>query len=170
MPGEGANSRRQSPALISSWPTRYLSHGNRNDHPFVFIVVFVSCRRRSAEVGEVLHGHASPAGFWRREFAPSPGNERGLRLRLFNFFTASLFQKGKKWKEFPLEFPQALLPLKKGGREGFLARPFRSAKLLPYSILSYPPSHRALNLGRKIPAWVSPSGAGRADESRGWQE
>jgi hypothetical protein len=75
-------------ALISPWPTGYLSHGSRNDHPFVFVKVFASCRRRSAEVGEVLRGHASPAGFWRCEFAPSPGNERGLRLPPFNFFRA----------------------------------------------------------------------------------
>jgi len=42
-----------------------------------------------------------------------------------------LFQRGKKWKEFSIESPKALLPLKKGGREGFLARPFQSAKVLP---------------------------------------
>jgi hypothetical protein len=29
-----------------------------------------------------------------------------------------------------IESPKALLPLKKGGREGFLARPFQSAKVL----------------------------------------
>jgi hypothetical protein len=49
---------------------------------------------------------------------------------LFNFFTASLSQRGKKRKEFWIESPKALLPLKKGGREGFPARPFPSAKVL----------------------------------------
>jgi hypothetical protein len=76
-------------ALISPWPTRDLYHGSRNDHPFEFIRVFAICRRRFAEVGEAFSGLASPAGFWRREFAPSPSNKRGLCLPPFNFFTAS---------------------------------------------------------------------------------
>jgi hypothetical protein len=76
-------------ALISPWPARDLYHGSRNGRPFVLIRVFATCRRRSAEVGEVLSGHASPAGFWRREFAPSPGNKRGLCLPPFNIFTPS---------------------------------------------------------------------------------
>jgi hypothetical protein len=77
-------------ALLSPWPARYLNHGSRSDHPFVFKKVFASCRRRSAEVGKVVHGHAFPAGFWRCEFAPSPGNKSGLRIPLFNFLTTSL--------------------------------------------------------------------------------
>jgi hypothetical protein len=55
-----------------------------------FNKVLPSCRRRSAEVEEVLHGHLLPAGFWRHEFAPSPGNEKGFFLPRLNFFTASL--------------------------------------------------------------------------------
>jgi hypothetical protein len=89
MPGEGANSSRQSPALISPLPARYLTHGGRNGHSFVFIKVFGSCRDRSAEAGEVLPGQAHPAGFWRLEFVPSLGNERGFRSPQFNIFTAS---------------------------------------------------------------------------------
>jgi len=98
-PGDARGRGKFTPpkqALISPWPTRYVSHGNRNDHPFVFIIVFASPPRRSAEFGEVLHGHVSPAGFWRREFAPSPGNDRGSRLPPSNFFTASLFLPGVK--------------------------------------------------------------------------
>jgi hypothetical protein len=41
-----------------------------------------------------------------------------------------LFQRGKKRKEFSIESPKALLPLKKGGQEGFLARAVQSAKVL----------------------------------------
>jgi hypothetical protein len=82
-------------ALISPWPARDLYHGSRNDHPFAFIRVFASCRRRFAEIREVLSGHASPAGFWHHEFAPSPGNKKGLRLPPFNFFTASLSREGR---------------------------------------------------------------------------
>jgi hypothetical protein len=42
-----------------------------------------------------------------------------------------------KWKEFPIESRKALLPLKKGGREGFLARPFQSAKVLKKSEIGF---------------------------------
>jgi hypothetical protein len=48
---------------------------------------------------------------------------QGMKLRF-------IFQRGEKWKEFSIESPKALLPLKKGGREGFLAGPFQSAKAL----------------------------------------
>jgi hypothetical protein len=41
-----------------------------------------------------------------------------------------LFQRGKKRKEFSIESPKTLLPLKKGGREGFLAGVFQRAKVL----------------------------------------
>jgi hypothetical protein len=51
-----------------------------------------------------------------------------------NSFTAPLFQRGKRGKEFSIESPQALLPLKKGGREGFLAGRFQSAKGLQNSL------------------------------------
>jgi hypothetical protein len=47
-----------------------------------------------------------------------------------NFFTASLFQRGKEWKESSIECQKVLLPLKKGGWEGFLARPFQNVKVL----------------------------------------
>ena len=44
---------------------------------------------------------------------------------------SSPFSKGgKSGKNYSIEFPKALLPLKKGGREGFPARPFQSAKVL----------------------------------------
>ena len=41
-----------------------------------------------------------------------------------------LVQRGKKRKEFSIESPKALFPLKKGGQEGFLARAVQSAKVL----------------------------------------
>jgi hypothetical protein len=40
-----------------------------------------------------------------------------------------LFQRGKDWN-LPSNFQKALLPLKKGGREGFLGRPFQGAKVV----------------------------------------
>jgi hypothetical protein len=36
-----------------------------------------------------------------------------------------------KSRKIPLDCRKALLPLKKGGREGILARPFQRAKVLP---------------------------------------
>jgi hypothetical protein len=49
-----------------------------------------------------------------------------------------LFQRGKKRKEFSIESPKAVLPLKKGGQEGFLARAVQSAKVLRlFTISSY---------------------------------
>jgi hypothetical protein len=49
-----------------------------------------------------------------------------------NLFTGSSFQREKTWI-LPLSVPKALLPLKKGGREGFLRRLFPNAKGLPFS-------------------------------------
>jgi hypothetical protein len=133
-PGDARGRDKFTPpkqALVSPWPAWDLTHWSRSENQLVFIKILPSCRGHSAEVGKVLRGHLSPAGFWRRQFVPPPGNERGLSFPPLDFFTASLFQRGKKWKEFSLETPKALLPLKKGGREGFLARPFQSAKVLP---------------------------------------
>jgi hypothetical protein len=41
------------------------------------------------------------------------------------------FPKGEKGKKSSIESREALLPLEKGGGEGFLARLFQSAKVLP---------------------------------------
>ena len=52
----------------------------------------------------MLHSHPSPAGFWRHEFAPSPGNKKGFFLPQLKFFTASPI-KGEgigRTKIFPL--------------------------------------------------------------------
>ena len=68
--------------------------------------------------------------FWRREFDPPPDNGRGFSIPRLNFSTTSLFQRRKKWK-LPSYARKARLPLKKGGREGFLERPFQKAKGLP---------------------------------------
>jgi hypothetical protein len=91
-PGDARGREKFTPpkqAVISPWPARYLNLGSRIDHPFVLISVFSGCRRRSAEVGEALHGHATPAGFWSREFLPSPGNNESLRQPPSNSFAAS---------------------------------------------------------------------------------
>jgi hypothetical protein len=62
---------------------------------------------------------------------PLPRTTReAFRSLNLNFFRASLFQRGKKEKEFSLACRRALLPLKKGGREGFLATPFHRAKVI----------------------------------------
>jgi len=45
---------------------------------------------------------------------------------------SSAFSRGAKWKEFFVETAKALLPLKKGGREGFLEGPIQSAKVLKF--------------------------------------
>jgi hypothetical protein len=47
-----------------------------------------------------------------------------------NFFTVSIFQRGIKSNLLP-NCEKALLPLEKGGREGFLGRSFQKAKGLP---------------------------------------
>jgi hypothetical protein len=52
-------------------------------------------------------------------------------MPLFNFFTASLFQRGKFGISSPIQSKRALLPLKKGGREGFLEKVYKTAKQLP---------------------------------------
>ena len=70
---------------------------NQIENPFVFMKIFPNCRRRSAEVGEVLSGPPSPAGFWRREFGPPPDNEKGLRFPPLNLFTALLSKGGKNY-------------------------------------------------------------------------
>ena len=85
---------------------------------------------------EVLYGPPSPAGFWRREFGPPPYTKRGLRLPPLNFFTASLFQRGKKWKESSAGCRKTLLPLEKGGREGFLVKAFQRAKVIQLFLLT----------------------------------
>jgi hypothetical protein len=42
------------------------------------------------------------------------------------------FSKGEKREEFFIEALKSSPPFEKGGREGFLARPFQSAKVLRY--------------------------------------
>ena len=64
-------------ALVAPWPALYLIHSNRKENAFEFIEAKPSCRRHIAEVGEVLQDNASPAGFWRHEFGPPPGNKIG---------------------------------------------------------------------------------------------
>jgi hypothetical protein len=65
-------------ALVSPWLAWYLTPWGGNENPFVSIKTFPSCRHPSAEAGEALLGHASPAEFWRHEFAPPPDNERSF--------------------------------------------------------------------------------------------
>ena len=42
----------------------------------------------------MLRGHLPPAGFWRREFSPPPGNKKGFSIPPFEFFHSFLFQRG----------------------------------------------------------------------------
>jgi hypothetical protein len=42
------------------------------------------------------------------------------------------FPKGEKVESFTADLPNAPLPLKKGGREGFMERPFQNAKVLQF--------------------------------------
>jgi len=81
-------------ALVSPGPARYLTHWNRGENSLVLKRIFLSCQRRSAEVGEVLHGHPIPAGFWRREFDPPPDNKRGSSLPSFEYFHSFPLIKG----------------------------------------------------------------------------
>ena len=107
-----------------------ITHWSRRENPIVFIKIFPFCSRRSAEALEVLPGPPSPAGLWRPEFGPPPDSEEGLRLPPLNFFTASLFQRGKMWKRSSTGCRKTLLPLEKGGREGFLVKAFQRAKVI----------------------------------------
>jgi hypothetical protein len=58
--------------------------------------------------------------FLARKFLPSPGQQQMLLASRLNFFTDSLFQRGKLY----------LLRLEKGGREGFLEAPFKALNFL----------------------------------------
>jgi hypothetical protein len=83
-----------------------------------------SCQRRSAEVEEVLHGHLSPAGFWRREFAPSPGNKRAFSLAQFEIFHSFPFSKGEKAEGILHRIPQSSPPFEKGRTGGMSGKAF----------------------------------------------
>ena len=50
------------------------------------------------------------------------------------------FPKGEKVESSTVNPPKAPLPLKKGGREGFLGRPFQNAKVL--RIFRFPPGEK----------------------------
>ena len=86
-------------ALISPRPAKYFIQGDRSENPFVPIKIFSGGRRRSAEDWEALHGHPSPAGFWRRESGPPPDNEKGYHPLRLNFFVVPPFIKGG-WGRF----------------------------------------------------------------------
>jgi hypothetical protein len=66
---------------------------------------------------------------------PSPFPQNSYQFSLLKSSKILLhppFSKGEKAEGIFHRIPKkALLPLKKGGREGFLARPFQSAKVLP---------------------------------------
>jgi len=119
-----AKFRPPKQASLSPWPTWYLTYETRCGNPLVFIQVFPGCRCRFAEVGEVLLRDPSPAGFWRPEFDPPPGNKRGFLMPPFNFFTASLFQRGKKRKESSIESPKSSPPFEKGRTGGIFGKAF----------------------------------------------
>jgi len=63
------------------------------------------------------------------------------------------FSKGEKGDSFIQPEERALLPLKKGGREGFLVKPFQSAKLLRNSLI-LPISNIASSEQSAIIGWL----------------
>jgi hypothetical protein len=64
-------------------------------------------------------------GFGEWEAVPSPGDgKRVFWLPDLNFFTASLFQRGKKRKEFSIDFPKNSPPFGKGRTGGISGKTF----------------------------------------------
>jgi hypothetical protein len=51
--------------------------------------------------------------------------------RTKSIFSQLPFFKGGKVESSTADHPKAPLPLKKGGREGFLGKPFQNTKVLP---------------------------------------
>ena len=119
-PGDARGRNKLTPpkqALVSPWPAWYLIPWSRSENQLVFIKILPSCRRRLTEVRKVLRGHLSPAGFWRRQFAPPPGNERGFSLLPSEFFHSfpprggGLTWGGNRTNRAA---PQSFLPLRPG--------------------------------------------------------
>ena len=67
-----------------------------------------------------------------QEEIPSPSRGRARVGVEIGFFHTFPFPKGEKVESNPGDLPKALLPLKKGGREGFMGRPFQNAKVLHF--------------------------------------
>ena len=82
--------------------------------------------RLSASLGGSL-GSASrssiPPGFGGLNL-PLPRTTRKAYAPPLNFFTPSLFQRGKKWKEFSLEIPQSSPPFEKRRTGGISGKAF----------------------------------------------
>jgi len=57
-------------------------------------------------------------------------NPLDARFRGHDELCPSLFPKGEKVEFSSVDTLKSLLPLKKGGREGFLGKPFQDAKTL----------------------------------------
>jgi hypothetical protein len=125
-PGDARGRNKFTPpkqALISPRSTRYLSHKRRNDHPFVFIKF-----SQVADVAPRKSGNCVTAGHLPPGFG---GVNLPLPRATKEFFASlSLFKRGRKWKGSFTGCRKALLPLKKGGREGFLGKSSRTAKQL----------------------------------------
>jgi hypothetical protein len=60
-----------------------------------------------------------------------PSASLTLQMNMPVFLLPPRFPKGEKAESSTADPPEALLPLKKGGREGFLGKPFQNAKVLP---------------------------------------
>jgi hypothetical protein len=60
-----------------------------------------------------------------------PSASLTLQRNMPVFLLPPRFPKGEKAESSTADPPEALLPLKKGGREGFLGRSFQNAKVLP---------------------------------------
>jgi hypothetical protein len=130
MPGGGANSRRPN--------RRWFLRGRRGIYPTeaevrisLFLLEYCQiagvARRKS---GKRFADIYLPPGFGGVNLPlPRPTRKAFPSLHL-NFFTASLFQTGEMWN-LSSTSQKALLPLKKGGGEGFLGTPFQNAKVLP---------------------------------------
>ncbi len=72
-----------------------------------------------------------PGAFFSQSLRSRPGKEvRVSILKSRKIPIPPLFPKREKVESSNSFLPKALLPLKKGGREGFLERPFQNTKAL----------------------------------------
>jgi hypothetical protein len=109
-------------------------------------------------------GRGNSRRFWRREFSPPLDNGRGSSVSRLIFSTAALFQRGKT-RDLHSNSQKAPLPLKQGGREGFLGSLFKTPKC--YALFLKNLSIRSLTC-RRVSHFLAKQKRTLSRPSRGW--
>jgi hypothetical protein len=120
MPGGGENSRRQN--------RRWFLRGRRGIYPTeaeprISLFLLEYCQIASVaqrKSGKCFADIYLPPGFGAVNFPLPRATREAFRSIHLNFFTASLFQRGKRLKEFPLQSLASSPPFEKG-RKGWIS-------------------------------------------------